>query len=237
MNPACCAMRQARALLYRRCGGILSLNSATLAGFPEATAIPFCLDARGRPVFVLHGPFERPSANDARASLSLVDGCVHAGRLTLLGEAERVDDGDELTAGRFRRYFPSSAPQRQALVHAYFSLRPTHARFTDGAGVTRWLDPEELSLLNPVNAEDEGDFVRHMNRCHTAAMRGYCTRADILVPRDIEPAMAGIDALGFHLRLGGRFVRFEFRQPVTAVQEVRAEMLALTREMSSTALH
>lgn len=237
MNDPCSAMRQARALLYRRCGGLLAQQSAALAGFPEAAALPFCLDARGRPVFLLPAPGDCPPRGDRRVSLTLVEACAHAGRLILHGEIEPIDAWDEPSAGRFRRYFPVPEPRQPALDGGYWRLQPTHARHVDAAGRTRWLDAEDLLLLNPVHPDDERDFVRHMNACHTGAMRGYCMRADILVPGGVEPVMAGIDALGFHLRLGAHLVRFEFKRPVTALQEIRGELLALVREQRSPSIH
>ncbi len=241
MNTMRSAMREARALLYRRCGGILSLHSEARPGYPEATPVSFCLDLRGRPVFMLHGPIDRPVAGERRVSLTIVDACPQAGQLTLLGEAERVDDHDELAAARFRRYFPLPTlfpgAKNPPLDHAFWSLRPNYVRHADRAGDMHWLDPEELLLLNPLHPDDERDFVRHMNSCHTAAMRRYCERADVLIPRGLEPTMAGIDALGFHLRLGDRFVRFDFSRPVTAVPEMRMELLAMARNQASTAIH
>lgn len=237
MNTTRSAMCEARALLYRRCGGILSLQSEARPGFPDATPVSFCLDLRGRPVFMLHGPLDNPAAGEHRVSLTIIDTCAHAGRLSLLGEVEAVDDGDELSAARFRRYYPLPPAHQLPSDTAFWSLRPLHVRHVDRDGEVHWLDPEELLLLNPLHPDDERDFVCHMNRCHTAAMRRYCERADILVPRDVEPTMAGIDALGFHLRLGARFIRFDFSRPVTAVPEMRMELLAMARNETSMAIH
>lgn len=227
MLTNCPAMRAARALLYRRCNGILSVHSSALPGFQEAAGLPFCLDPRGRPVFMLFGAMERPRDDADRASLTIVDACMHRGRLSLHGVAMQIEAQDDVAVARFRRYFPLPAASLQPPGTEYWVLNPLHARYVDAAGREHWMDPEQLLLPNPVHPDDERDFVRHMNACHTPAMRRYCQRADVAMPRGEEPEMAGMDALGFHLRLGRRLVRFDFMRAVTSVSEIREELLAL----------
>ena len=46
-------------------------------------------------------------------------------------------------------------------------------------------------------------MVQHMNDDHVEAMQRYCLNAGLALPEAVTPVMTGIDAEGFHLRLGG----------------------------------
>jgi putative heme iron utilization protein len=46
--------------------------------------------------------------------------------------------------------------------------------------------------------------------------------------------MAGVDAGGFHLRVGARIVWFEFPAPVATTLEVRTALVAMARREAQT---
>jgi putative heme iron utilization protein len=84
-------------------------------------------------------------------------------------------------------------------------------------------------LANPFSIEDERGMAAHMNADHAETMREYCRYAGVAVGQDEQPAFAGADAEGFHLRIGARIARFAFERPVATGDEVRRELVALAR--------
>ncbi|MGH7346255.1 MAG: DUF2470 domain-containing protein, partial [Candidatus Rokuibacteriota bacterium] len=111
----------------------------------------------------------------------------------------------------------------------FHRLEPVRARYIGGFGDIHWLEPKRLLLPNPFTSEEELGMVRHMNEDHTEAMQRYCLNAGLALPKAVTPVMTGIDAEGFHLRLGARIVRFEFPTPVQSPMEVRQALVAMAR--------
>lgn len=226
---------QARRLLLRGYHGVLSTQSVEAPGYPFGSVVPYCLDREGRPVILISRIAQHTKNIQADPKVSLIvreDGVEDiqaAARLTCLANAEPIADGDSDTPTRYYCYYPQAMGYHQTHDFAFHRLALVRARYIGGFGSIYWLAGEQLLRPNPFNSEQERSMVRHMNDDHQEAMRRYCKNRHIPVRDDSQPAMAGVDGEGFHVRVGARIVRFEFGAAVTTPLEVRAKLVAMAR--------
>lgn len=229
------ALEDARRLLYAHADGILSTQSADMPGYPFGSVVPFCLDRRGMPVIQTAGIAQhtRNMRKDPKVSLIVferdADDLQTAGRLTMLADATPLDEADDATRERYYRYFPDARDYNATHDFSFWRLVPRRLRYIGGFGVIHWLTPADLIVDNPFAPADEAGMVHHMNEDHTVAMRRYCTQGAITLPEDVTPVLAGVDRLGFHLRLGARLVRFGFGAPVMSTADARREFVTMAQ--------
>jgi len=229
------ALDDARQLFHAHADGILSTQSSDMPGYPFGSVMPFCLDRHGMPIIqgASIAQHSRNMRHDPKVSLIVFDRAAAdlqtAGRLTVLADAAPIDDGDEATRERYFRYFPEARGYAATHDFAFWRLVPRRFRYIGGFGVIHWYSPADMLVDNPFAPDDEAGMVQHMNADHVSAMRTYCARVAVPLPADTAPALAGVDRLGFHLRLGARLVRFEFGAPVTTPAEARRAFVALAQ--------
>lgn len=229
------AGKEARALLLEASQGVLSTLSKDMAGYPFGSVAPYCLDEKGRPLFLISeiAQHTKNLRADARCSLIVIAGgedIQATARLTLVGECEPVPAADvDAAAERYYRYFPESRDYHRTHDFSFFRLEAQRCRFIGGFGRIHWLDADSVLLANPFPGEREAGIVGHMNDDHADALRHYCQQAGMVVAEGVSPVMAGIDAEGMHLRLGQRLVRFVFAAPVATPLEARETLVAMAR--------
>jgi hypothetical protein len=232
--PDQAASREARQLYAQSLQGILSTLSLNVAGYPFGSVATFAPDREGRPVMLISAIAEHTKniRADSRVSLTLIEGgddIQAAGRLTLIGDAAPVvyEQTNDVAARYFRR-FPHATAYRRAHDFSFYRIEPVRVRYIGGFGRIHWLEPEALCPVNPFDEETEAFMTEHMNSGHAGAMRDYCALFGVN-PGSETPRLAGIDGEGFDLVIGKRLLRVGFDQPVAAVEEVRAAMVALAR--------
>ncbi|MBI4692995.1 MAG: HugZ family protein [Gammaproteobacteria bacterium] len=229
------AGRDARRLLLNCYDGVLSTNSALLAGYPFGSVVPFCLDRAGRPVILIAdiAQHTRNITADPRVSLIVFERTAADlqlnGRYTAVADAVPVPPDDKNTQERYYRYFPDSRDYHLTHSFMFFALAPKRIRYIGGFGDIHWLEPAQTVQANPFDAALEQDMIEHMNADHVDAMRRYIAPSVKEDPATLEPRMTGIDAEGCHVRVNGRIVRIPFAEPATTPQDVRAALVALAR--------
>lgn len=226
---------EARALLLEAWQGVLSTHSKDMPGYPFGSVAPYCLDAAGRPLFLISelAQHTRNLRADPRCSFIVVapgEDIQANARLTLVGECRPLVDESDIAAAaaRYYRYFPDSIDFHRIHDFRFFRLEPVRCRYIGGFGRIQWVDPAPVLLANPFAGEREADIVAHMNEDHADALAHYCRQTG-LEPGDRPLAMAGIDAEGIHLRLGAGIVRIAFPEPVATPAQAREVLVALAR--------
>jgi heme iron utilization protein len=225
---------EARALLMEEYFGVLSTISVDVPGYPFGSVVPYCLDRQSRPAILISriAQHYKNLIADPRASLIVLeragDDVQVNGRLTCVANVVKVPQQDiDETAERYYRYFPESTDYHKVHDFEFFCFWPVRFRYIGGFGRIHWIEPEKLLKLNPFSAEAERRMIAHMNADHVEAMCRYCRSANAVPTSDTQPQMAGVDAEGFHLRLGRRVLRFPFDAPVTTPAEVRQALVAM----------
>ncbi len=228
--------------------GTLSTLSRKHPGFPFGSLMPFALDVRGCPIFLISNMAMHTQNLKAepRASLFLTQAAADgdplgAARATLLGEAlpipaEDLADARELYLARHEnsRYWVDFAD------FSFFRLEPIDLYYVGGFGVMGWVEAEAYATAAPDPlAEAASGILAHMNADHADSM--------ILLARThaqleaTEAAMTSVDCLGFTLRLktteGMKGTRLNFPQEVATPQQTRQALIAMVDQAKLKSTH
>jgi len=231
---------RARTLVHVGRIGSLSTLSLKQPGFPFGSVMPYGLDDRGRPIFLVStmAMHTQNLKADPRASLLVTQpdasgDPLGASRVTLLGGVLPVptDEAPEARALYLARYanskywvdFEDFSFYRMGVVDIYY---------VGGFGVMGWVSASEYDLAKPDPLADAADgIIQHMNTDHRHAL--------ILIAQVFggmesqEAAMTSIDRLGFHVRLktaeGMRGARIAFPREVASPVETRAVLVEMAQ--------
>jgi putative heme iron utilization protein len=220
-------------MLLKEYQGVLSTHSKAMPGFPFGSVVPYCLDAAGRPLILISRIAQHTHnlQKDPRCSLLVGERGAQdvqaAGRLTLLAEARPISEPAEVeaAAGRYYRYFPQAVDYHRTHDFDFWCLEPVRARFIGGFGAIHWVD--EPLLANPFAGEAELGMLEHMNSDHANALAHYVALAGL--PAEPAPQMVGIDAEGFHLRIGQALHWLPFPTSCNNPGAVRQALVSLAR--------
>lgn len=228
------AIKHARELLLKEYRGVLSTHSKAMPGFPFGSVVPYCLDAQGWPLILISRIAQHTHNLERDSKCSLLVGERGAedvqavGRLTLLAEAQRLDDAAQIEAAaqRYYRYFPDARDHHRVHDFDFWHLQPVRWRYIGGFGAIHWFD--QVALANPFAAASEASEVamlEHMNSDHQRAIAHYV--ALVGLPSHAPATLVGIDSEGFHLRIGQSLYWLAFPTPCNSPGEVRQALVQL----------
>lgn len=222
---------EARRLARAQQQAVLSTLSLRLEGYPFGSVAPFVLDHAGRPVILISDLAEhtRNLKADPRCSLIVQPfspDMQTAGRVTVVGRAERLPDKDVL-GPRYLRYHPQAQDYFAMHDFAFWRIEPMRIRYIGGFGRIHWIEPEAYLLPEGALAAQEGDILAHMNADHAHNLKDYCRHVHAVATEAVE--MVGIDPDGFDVRADGRLLRFDFPAPIADAQAARAALVELAR--------
>ena len=231
---------RARTLAYLARTGTLATLSCRHPGHPFASLMPYALDARGRPLFLISAMAMHTQnlQADPRASLFVTQpdwsgDPLAAGRLTLMGGALRVPAAD---TGAARAAYLARHEKAGYWVDfedfAFWRLEVADVYFIGGFAAMDWVTAADYLAARPDPLADAAaGIVEHMNRDHADALVAYARHftgeaAD-------EATMVSVDRLGVKLRLrqGERLhsVRIPFPREVTTAAESREALIEMLR--------
>ena len=231
---------RARTLVHLGRIGSLSTLSQKRPGWPFGSVMPYGLDERGRPSFLIStmAMHTQNIMGDSRASLLVTQpeasgDPLGAARVTLMGNTSRVSEEERkqvrdvyLVRYENAKYwvdFSDFALYRMEVVDVYY---------VGGFGVMGWVAADEYARAkaDPL-ADTASEIIRHMNADHADAL-ALLARSFGEVEVE-EAAMTSIDRLGFHLRLklGDRVhaVRIPFTREVRNTQETRTVLMKMVQ--------
>jgi len=232
---------RARTLVYLGRTGSLSTHSRKQPGFPFGSVMPYGLDDRGRPIFLIStmAMHTQNLQADSRASLLVTQpetgsDPLGASRVTLVGDVALIPE-PEVTEARtlyLERYanskywvdFEDFAFYRMSLVDVYY---------VGGFGVMGWVSASDYEAARPDPLADSAvRIIEHMNADHRDAL--------ILLARAFagieaqEATMTAVDRLGLHVRLktddGMRGARIAFLREVRTSAEIRTVLVEMTQQ-------
>lgn len=227
----------------------LATHARDPANHPYASLVALACDERGRPLLLLSKLAEHTTNLDARPESSVLvseaplgGGDVDPlalGRVTILGETRRIDDGERAEA---RALFLAKEPRAAAYVDfadfGFFRLQPRALRWVGGFGRMSWVSAESYAAAEPDPiAPDAASVISHMNDDHADAVLAYAT-ALAHIEGATSAALTSVDRYGFTLLAatldaaggaGSRSARLAFDEPVTTTDGVRKAMIALVR--------
>jgi putative heme iron utilization protein len=220
---------------------MLSTVSCKHAGFPFGSLMPYALDRKGRPLFLISSMAMHTQNLKAepRASLFVdqVEGDgdpLGAPRVTMVGRVAPVPKAEIAPVReQYLDRHPNSAQWIDFADFGFYRLQPVELYYVGGFGVMGWVSAEEYARASadPL-AESAADILTHMNADHTASMillaRVY---ADISAT---SATMTSVDRLGFYLRLktkeGMKGTRINFFHEVSTSEDTRMALIEMMRQ-------
>lgn len=199
--------------------GTLATQSARLPGYPYATVVPNVLDECHRPLLLVSALAEhtRNLLVDPRLSLSLLEpNCTNvqtAARLTLIGDAEPFEPGDQLQA-RYLRYLPD-AEQYLQLDFMFFRIVPRRLRSIAGLGRMGWLEADDFSSLPSLSLETENRLLDSVQRA---------------LPEGIS--ILGIDCYGIDYQADGIRKRQGFGESAVREEHLEAILHRVVKQLA-----
>ena len=231
-----------RTLVAGQTRGALATLAVDPPGTPFGSVVTYGLDDRGRPVSFVSTLAEhtRNLLADPRASLLVVEDVpegadpLAAGRVTLLGRMEQVEDGAEVEAAKAG--YLGANPQAFYVAYGDFlcvRLEVLSVRYVGGFGRMSWVAAEDYAAAEPDPlAPHAAGIVGHMNADHAGAIVELCHacagRTDVTAAR-----MTAVDRYGFEVvadvtgpRQQAAF-RVGFRSPQSTPESVRKELVGM----------
>ena len=227
---------EARQFLRSTRHGVLSTHSNKFAGYPFGSVTPFVLDHSCQPVILISSIAEHTKNIISNPKVSLLVFAEGAdlqanARLTLIGEATRIDKEDADLRARYCRYLPQAAGYFETHDFSFYRINIHQARYIAGFGKMGWASGAEIITANNAIAALENGMIDHMNTDHVESMIAYC-RHFYNVNADTAQ-LIGIDGDGFDLlaEVDGQTqtYRFNFEQPISDAQTARAAFVAMSK--------
>jgi heme iron utilization protein len=235
---------RARTLLYLGRVGSLSTLSRKQPGFPFGSVMPYGLDDRGRPIFLIStmAMHTQNLQTDSRASLLVTQPDVSgdplgAARVTVVGNVLAVPDSQLAEARQlYLARYANSKYWVDFEDFFFYRMDVVDVYYVGGFGVMGWVAGAEYDRAQPDPLADvAGDIVRHMNADHGDALV-LLARALARIEAD-EATISAVDRLGFYLRLktqdGMRSARIAFLREVRNSAETRKVLVEMVQQARS----
>jgi heme iron utilization protein len=232
---------RARTFVYLGRIGSLSTLSRKQPGFPFGSVMPYGLDERGRPIFLISSMAMHTQnlQADPRASLLVTQSDaggdpLGASRVTLIGNALTIPAPEVPDARQF--YLERYANSKYWVDFEDFSfyrMDVLDVYYVGGFGVMGWVPAPDYNQTQPDPLADTATgIIEHMNTDHKDAL--------ILMARAFagieaqEAAMTSVDRLGFHVRLktleGMKGARIAFLREVANPGEARKVLVEMVQQ-------
>ena len=234
---------RARTLVYLGRVGSLSTLSHKQPGFPFGSVMPYGLDDKGSPIFLIStmAMHTQNLQADPRASLLVTqpeaDGDpLGSSRVTLLGNVRPIPESDVAEA---RKLYLARYDKSKYWVDfedfSFYGMDVVDVYYVGGFGVMGWVSASEYTRTQPDPLADAAtEIIQHMNADHQDALILLARASGI---ESVEATMTAVDRLGFHMRLktadGMRGARIAFLQEVNSPAETREVFIEMVKQARS----
>jgi heme oxygenase (biliverdin-IX-beta and delta-forming) len=231
----------ARTLMHLGRIGSLSTLSRKQQGFPFGSVMPYGLDDRGRPIFLIStmAMHTQNLQADPRASLLVTQpdatgDPLGASRVTLIGNVSTVPEGDVAEARKlYLARYANSKHWVDFEDFSFYRLDVLDIYYVGGFGVMGWVSASDYESAQPDPLVDHASgILQHMNSHHAIALIELA-RAFAGIDSD-EVTMTSVDRLGFHVRYktpdGSRGARIAFLHEATNPEETRKIVVEMVTE-------
>jgi hypothetical protein len=235
---------RARTLLYLGRIGSLSTLSRKQPGFPFGSVMPYGLDDRGRPIFLIstmamhtQNLQANPQASLLVTQLDSSGDPLGAARVTLVGNVLPIPKS-EIPQARslYLNRYANSKYWVDFEDFSFYRMDTVDVYYVGGFGVMGWVSSADYDRAQPDPlADSTAEIIRHMNADHSDAL--------ILLAREFariesqEATMTAVDRLGFHVSLktqdGMRGVRIAFLREVSNPIEARKVLVEMVQHARS----
>jgi heme oxygenase (biliverdin-IX-beta and delta-forming) len=232
---------RARTLIHLGRVASLSTLSRKQPGFPFGSVMPYALDARANPIFLIStmAMHTQNIQADPRASLLVAQpdatgDPLGASRVTLLGNVALVPT-PEVAAARelYLARYANSKYWVDFEDFAFYRMELVDVYYVGGFGVMGWVSASEYYSAEPDPlAESAAAIIEHMNSDHAEAL---ILLARVFAATESEAVeMTSVDRLGFHVRMktgeGARGARIAFPREARTVFDARTVLVDMVAQ-------
>ena len=233
---------RARTLLHLGRIGTLATLSRKQPGFPFGSLMPYGLDARGRPVFLIStmAMHTQNLQADPRASLLVTqsdasDDPLGASRITLIGNVQRIPVPEVADArALYLARYENSKYWVDFEDFSFYRMEVVDLYYVGGFGVMGWVEASAYGMARPDPLADAAaGILEHMNADHRDAL--------VLIAKGFagieseEATMTSVDRLGFNVRLKTperiRGARIAFLREVGTPEETRRVLVDMVKQV------
>jgi len=231
---------RARTLMYLGRIGSLSTLSQKQPGFPFGSVMPYGLDERGRPIFLISTMAMHTKNLQANSRSSLLvaqpdasGDPLGASRVTVMGEVLPMP---ELDVAEARQLYLARYDNSRYWVDfedfSFYRMDVVDVYYVGGFGVMGWVPASAYDCAQPDPLADfTAEIILHMNADHKDAL---ILLARVLAGMESqEAAITSVDRLGFHVRLktqdGTRGARIAFLREVSNPVETREVLIEMVQ--------
>ncbi len=231
---------RARTLVYLGRIGSLSTLSRKQPGFPFGSVMPYGLDGRGRPVFLIStmAMHTQNLQADPRASLLVTQpdssgDPLGASRVTLIGDVLTIPKSEVPDARQpYLERYANSKYWVDFEDFSFYRMDVLDVYYVGGFGVMGWVPVLDYDQAKPDPlADTAAGIIDHMNTDHKDSLT-LLARAFGGIESQ-EAAMTSIDRLGFHMRLntpdGMKGARIAFLREVTNPGDARKVLVGMVQ--------
>ena len=217
---------RARTLVHMGRVGSLSTLSRKRPGFPFGSLMPYGLDGKGRPIFLIStmAMHTQNLQEDARASL-------------LVTQPDASGDPLGAGVGEARRLYLERHANSKYWVDfddfSFFAMDLVDVYYVGGFGVMGWIAAPEYgeAHADPL-ADAAAGILQHMNADHQDAL---ILLARVFAGMEAQEAvMTAVDRLGFHVRMkteeGMKGARIAFLREVSTPAETRKILVEMVQQ-------
>jgi heme iron utilization protein len=231
---------RARTLLYLGRIGSLSTVSRKQPGFPFGSVMPYGLDARGRPIFLISSMAMHTQnlQADPRASLLVTQpdatgDPLGASRVTVIGNVLTIPKPEVADArSLYLERYANSKYWVDFEDFSFYRMDVLDVYYVGGFGVMGWVQASDYDQAKPDPLADAAaGILEHMNTDHKDALIQLAKASAGIEAQ--EAAMTSVDRLGFHVRLktqdGVKGARIAFLREVTNPAETRKVLVEMVQ--------
>jgi putative heme iron utilization protein len=231
---------RARTLVYLGRIGSLSTLSRKQPGFPFGSVMPYGLDGRGRPIFLIStmAMHTQNLQADSRASLLVTQpdasgDPLGASRVTVIGSVLTIPKAEVPEARRlYLERYANSKYWVDFEDFSFYRMDVLDVYYVGGFGVMGWVLASDYDKAEPDPLADAAaGIIEHMNKDHKDALILLARTCAGIVSQ--EAAMTSVDRLGFHVRLktpdGMKGARIAFLREVRNPGEARKVLVEMVR--------
>lgn len=222
----------AKTLVRQQHSGVLSTHSQSVAGYPFGSVVPYYMTPEGNLVTYISqiAQHTRNIKGNPKVSMTifdtLQDDSQANGRVTFLGDAERVEDAH--LAEQYLALFPRAKGYRATHDFSFYQIKPERIRYIGGFGKIFWINKEHWqSNIEGVDWQSVSNgIIEHMNQDHQDAMALIVEDQFGVQAKKLTMLSAFYE--GAHIQADEKIVYFPFEKPCLNAQTVREQLVAAT---------
>lgn len=230
-----------RTLVHRANMGTLSTLSAKHPDWPFGSMMPYGLDEKGRPTFLIStmAMHTHNLIRDGRASLfvSQTDSGgdpLDASRVTLMGETTKVPE-DQLHEVRdqYLERYKNASYWVDFDDFSFYRMDVKDIYFVGGFGAMGWVTVEQYhdAEVDPL-ADSASDVIQHMNQDHSDSLTLLAKQFTKVEAEEVS--MTSVDRLGMQVRIkaNSEFYsrRIGFLREVLNIEECRKVIVEMVEQ-------